>query len=131
MRRHSLQSLRPGLACLAALVLTASLAGCASAPPVPRSFEASPDIYRVMAENGRFRLIEVTWKPGQRDRMHSHPEAAGYALTNCMVRAHFRDGTTATYPFKAGTGNVQDAIAAHSIENIGTSDCKIIMFEPR
>jgi hypothetical protein len=31
----------------------------------------------------------------------------------------------------AGTARVQPPIASHRVENIGTSDCRLIMFEPK
>ncbi|MFO1328849.1 MAG: hypothetical protein U1F56_15935 [Rubrivivax sp.] len=113
------------------LLLAAAMSGCASTPPVPRSFEASPDVYKVLAEDGRYRVIEATWKPGQRDQVHAHPPAAAYPLTDCRLRSQHGVGYVTTFNVKAGVGSVQEAVVAHSVENVGTSDCRIIMFEPR
>lgn len=41
-----------------------------------RSYVASPDVYKVIAESNNTRVILATWKPGQRDAWHSHPPAA-------------------------------------------------------
>ena len=51
-------------------------AGTAFAQAFPHSLVASPDIYKVIAENAQYRVIEVNWQPGQRDVMHSHPARA-------------------------------------------------------
>lgn len=67
---------RAQLFALFALAVLAS--GSALAQGLPRSFEASPDIYKVIAEDTRYRIIAVTWKPGQRDQLHSHPASAVY-----------------------------------------------------
>ena len=94
--------------------------GTASAQGVPRSFVASPDVYKVIAQDDKYLVIEVTWKPGQRDQFHSHPASA-------MARAR----TSVCRRRKAGQSAVQAPVASHSVENIGKSDCKIIMFEPK
>ena len=73
-------------------VLTVVTAGLVSAQPLPRSFEASPDVYKVIAENNEYRVIAVTWKPGQRDVQHSHPASTVYYLTNSALRIHAQDG---------------------------------------
>lgn len=113
-----------------ALALAASGA-VALAQDLPRSFVASPEIYKVIAENAEQRVIAVTWKPGQRDAMHSHPSSAVYYLTDCSLRVHVRDGPSRDVQPRAGMAVVQMAIAAHAIENIGTSDCRLVMVEPR
>lgn len=112
------------------LALAALTAGPVLAQVIPRSFEASPDIYKVVAENGQYRVIAVTWKPGQRDQMHSHPANAVYYLTDCSVRVHMPDGSFRDYKPRAGAAFVQAPIPGHILENTGTSECKIVMFEP-
>ena len=104
--------------------------GWVLAQGLPRSFEASPDIYKVIAENTQYRVIAVTWKPGQRDQLHSHPASAAYYLVDCSVRVHMPDGTFRDFNPRAGTAIVQAPIPGHVLENTGTSECKIIMFEP-
>ena len=105
--------------------------GTAIAQTVPLSFVASPEIYKVIAENEQYRVIEVTWKPGQRDQFHSHPMSGGYFLTDCALRYHAPDGKFADGTRTAGRAFVQPAIPSHSLENIGQSACKLIMFEPK
>ena len=113
----------------ATIVLAVLTTGAALAQGLPRSFETSPDVYKVIAENAQFRVIAVTWKPGQRDQLHSHPASAVYYLTDCSLRIHMPDGT-----FRDGKPHgqaiVQPPIPGHILENTGTSDCKLIMFEP-
>lgn len=116
--------------CATALTI-GTLSGLALAQSVPLSFFASPDIYKVIAENDQYRVIQVTWKPGERDQPHAHPMAAVYFLTDCVLRSHAPDGTTQQAPRKAGFARVQPAVAEHSVENIGPADCQAIMFEPK
>jgi len=114
----------------ASLALAALTTGAALAQVSPRSFEASPDIYKVIAQNAQYRVIAVTWKPGQRDQLHSHPASAVYYLTDCSVRIHLPDGTSRDAKPPAGAAIVQPPIPGHILENTGASDCKLIMFEP-
>lgn len=109
---------------------------CGGAAPlhaqVPHSLAASPDIYKVIAEDARYRVIEVTWAPGQRDVQHSHPASAVYYPMDCSLLPFRADGTAlAQRDAPAGFAIVQPPIASHSIQNVGTKPCKLIMFEPK
>ncbi|WP_374666471.1 hypothetical protein [Ramlibacter sp.] len=106
------------------------LAGGALAQDLPRSYVASPDIYKVIAQDAQFKVIAVTWKPGQKDIVHSHPANAVYYLTDCSLRIHAPDGTSREAQPRAGYAVVQRPIPGHVLENVGTADCRLIMFEP-
>lgn len=97
----------------------------------PLSFVASPEVYKVITENAQYRIIAATWQPGQRDKPHAHPAAGIYFLTDCRVRKHAPDGTFREGERRAGHSAVQEPVPAHAFENIGTSACRLIMFEPR
>ena len=107
------------------------IAGLASAQTAPLSITASPDIYKVIAEDSKYRVIEVTWKPKQKDVQHSHPAAAVYYLNDCSLRSFAKDGSQVDLFPQKGVARVQSAIPSHAMENIGTTDCKLIMFEPK
>jgi mannose-6-phosphate isomerase-like protein (cupin superfamily) len=120
------------------LLLTIFIAGTFGAlhavwaQEVPRSYLASPDVYKVIGENEQYRVIAVTWKPGQRDNWHSHGSVvAGYNLTDCNMRAHTPDGKSEDRNSKAGDARVRPQAPSHSLENIGKEDCRIILFEPK
>jgi len=102
----------------------------AFAQELPRSFVASPDIYKIIAENDQYKVVSVTWKPGQKDVIHSHPASAVYYLTDCSLRIYAKDGAFRDAQPRAGAAIVQRPIPGHVLENIGTSDCRLIMFEP-
>lgn len=106
--------------------------GFAVAQAVPHSLVASPDIYKVIAENEQYRVIEVTWKPGQRDQVHSHPASAVFYPMDCTLRGFDSSGAEIGSRLnQAGTAIVQRLISAHSVENVGKADCRLIMFEPK
>lgn len=112
--------------------LAVALAGVPNAQgqALPRSYVASPDIYKVIAQNEQFKVIAVTWKPGQKDTLHAHPANAVYYLTDCMLRVHAPDGKFRDNQPKAGSAIVQKEIPGHVLENIGSADCRLVMFEP-
>jgi len=104
----------------------------ALAQQAPRAPVASPNIYRVVAENEQYRIIEATWKPGQRDGWHSHgAPSAGYNVTDCTVRLHMPDGKVTDITSKAGEGRIGPQVVSHSLENVGKADCRLILFEPK
>lgn len=106
--------------------------GTSLAQVVPPSFTASPDIYKVVTESGQFRVIEVTWKPGQRDQFHSHPPGGlFYYVTDCSLRLHRPDGRSDDIVHTAGDAGVNPSILSHSAENVGKAVCKLVMFEPK
>jgi quercetin dioxygenase-like cupin family protein len=107
------------------------LAAGAAAQTVPLSFQASPEVYKVVAESATQRVIEVTWAPGQRDLPHAHPAAAVYFVTDCRLRFFLPDGTSRDGEPKAGQAAVQGPVVSHAVQNIGTSVCKLVMFEPK
>ena len=113
-------------ALLAALAL-----GPAGAQPVPRGFEASPDVYKVIAENPKYRVVAVTWKPGQKDQPHGHPDSAVYYLTDCQLRLTRPDGSVYEGRPRAGMALLQEPVVSHVVENVGPADCRIVMFELR
>jgi len=98
----------------------------------PPSWTASPDVYKVVVENGQFRVVEGTWIPGQRDQFHSHPNGGlVYFVTDCLLRLHSPDGRTENVHQSAGSGSWQPAFDSHWVENVGKETCKEVLFEPK
>jgi len=111
--------------------LLSLVAGASTGQSVAPDFTASPDVYNVSAENGQYRIVEGTWKPGQRDAFHSHPAMLYYWVTPCSLRAHMPDGATRDFSVVAGQAGYQPPVASHAVENVSTSECKIVMFESK
>jgi hypothetical protein len=100
------------------------------AADVPLSHVADPAVYKVIAENDLFRVVLATWKPGQRDVSHSHPANAAYRLNDCTIRSYGPDNKMQSEGARlAGTINLQPPIANHSLENLGKSDCQVLIVE--
>jgi hypothetical protein len=127
---HSHRSVTQSVVTGTTLALLA-FAGTAWAQGAPRSFVASPDVYKVIAQDQTYLVIEATWAPGQRDKPHSHPHSARYALTYCSLRGTLPDGTKSEGSIDAGQAAVRGSVESVSAENIGRSACKMIFFEPK
>jgi hypothetical protein len=104
----------------------------AVADEAPDAVTVSPDVYKVIAENDSLRVVAATWKPGQRDLMHSHPAIGIYILSDCdKMRVHHAEGTSKDWSAKSGTAGANTAVAAHAIENVGDTECRLVFFEPK
>ena len=96
----------------------------------PRSFVASPDVYTMVAQGPRSKVILATWQPGQRDAWHSHSEMGVYYLTPCSLRLRFPGGGSQEfYGIPEGYAVVHSPVESHQAENIGSNVCKMVMFE--
>jgi hypothetical protein len=101
------------------LACSTLLASFASAADAPRCYVASPDIYRVIAQDSRSKTVLATWKPGQRDAWHSHPNRAEYFLTDCDFRIYTPEGNYRDRFRKEGFGYREGPVESHSFENRG------------
>jgi hypothetical protein len=107
-----------------------ALASGAAAQETPLSYQASPAVYTLLAEDANFRVILATWQPGQKDVQHSHSASVAYRLTDCAARSYGGDGKVlGEGAAKAGSVILQDKIGSHSLENVGAAECKVLLVE--
>jgi hypothetical protein len=107
-----------------------AMASLAWAENAPSAAEASPEIYKVVAEDENMRVLEATWQPGQKDAWHSHPPMTAYRVTDCEIRAFLSDGTQREVTRKAGSASARSRVVAkHSVQNRGTGVCRMIITE--
>lgn len=117
---------------LAAAALAAAFVGSAAAQDVKPSYLASPDVYKVISQDERYIVMEVTWKGGQKDNMHSHPKGlVVHFLTDCHSRLTTPDGKATESKRKAGETRITGPVAAHTFENLAQTDCKHIHVEAK
>lgn len=115
------------MACSIALGAAPSIA-----EDVPTAPEASPDVYKILAENDQFRVIEATWQPGQEDNFHSHPaDRVSLYQTDCKLRLTKPDGTYRDANPKAGKAKARTGkpVKSHKAKNIGDNVCVIRIVE--
>ncbi|HXQ51095.1 MAG TPA: hypothetical protein VN802_08390 [Stellaceae bacterium] len=102
----------------------------APAKEAPRSWVASPGVYKVIGQNAQYRIILATWKPGQIDKPHSHKAGTTVTLTDCETRNHPTGAAPVDRPpRKAGDVLPLTATPSHQNENVGKAVCQIVLIE--
>ena len=91
--------------------------------------KVAPHVYKVVFENERARVLEVTMEPGARAEIHSHPDYFVYFLAPGKVKFTNASGETQEVEWPAGTSMWREA-EEHATENIG-GPVRAIFFEPK
>jgi hypothetical protein len=81
---------------------------------------SNPELYRVVMENDRVRVLEYRDRPGDRTAVHGHPDSVMIALSSFRRRLIHGD-RKAEVALEAGTVRWLEA-QAHAGENIGESE---------
>ena len=79
-------------------------------------------------DNPRVRVLDVTLKPGEKERTHSHPAYVVYVIEGGKVRNHAADGSVVEAEFKAGDVVYPDPLT-HWAENIGNTTLRLVLVE--
>lgn len=87
-----------------------------------------PDIYRLLFENDRVRVMEVTFKPGTKIGPHSHPDHVGYVVTGGTLRLTPEGGKSTDASLDHGSVLYIPA-ETHAAENAGPTTIKVIVTE--
>ena len=91
--------------------------------------KVAPHVYKVVFENERARVLEVTMEPGSRADLHSHPDYFVYFLSGGKVRFATAAGETQEVELPAGASMWREA-EQHATENIGGL-IRALFFEPK
>jgi quercetin dioxygenase-like cupin family protein len=99
--------------------------------PADDGTKLAPDVYKLIFENDRVRVIRVGTRPGRRTPMHSHPGSAfRYSMhPNTKVRLTMPDGTTRELENKAGFARWTELATRHAHENIGATEGRTVLVE--
>ena len=92
--------------------------------------KVAPHVYKVLFENERARVLEVSMEPGDSSEMHSHPDYLVYMLADGKVKFTMPSGETAEVEVTAGTPMWREA-EEHSTENVGSTAIHGLFFEPK
>ena len=82
----------------------------------------------VKLDNPRVRVLDVTLKPGEKEKTHSHPAYVVYIIEGGKVRNHASDGAVVEAEFKAGDVLYRDPLT-HWAENIGNTTIRLMLVE--
>jgi beta-alanine degradation protein BauB len=88
-----------------------------------------PDMFTVMLENDHVRVLEWTFKPGEKELPHTHPEMVTYILSGGKRAAYGADGNLINErEMKAGQV-FWSGPTKHVLVNTGTAEIKAIIVE--
>jgi quercetin dioxygenase-like cupin family protein len=88
-----------------------------------------PDMYKVLLENDRVRVLEWTFKPGDKEPPHTHPEMVTYLLAGGKRQAYGADDKLLNErDMKAGQAFWSPPVK-HWLVNTGTTEIKAIIVE--
>ncbi|MCC7292324.1 MAG: hypothetical protein IT449_09720 [Phycisphaerales bacterium] len=90
--------------------------------------KVGPTIYKTVFENDAVRLCSITFKPGEKIAMHSHPDHLVYILTEGKLKLSYADGKTQDLEGKPGAANWIKA-ESHAAENVGNAEFRGIVVE--
>ena len=90
--------------------------------------KVGPDIYKLLFENDRVRVMEIDFKPGAKIAEHSHPDHMLYVTSSGTLRISHPDGKSVDVTPNVGDVLWTDA-ETHWAENIGTTEVKAVIVE--
>lgn len=90
--------------------------------------EAAPNVYTVLFENERVRLLEARIKPGDSSAMHAHPNYLVYSPEDSKVTFTEAAGQSIDVDLRAGQAMWREA-EEHSAKNNGSADVVALLFE--
>ena len=90
--------------------------------------KVDPKHYKVEFENDQVRVLRITYAPGEKGVMHSHPEGMVVFLTDAKGKFTFPDGKTEKRDFKKGFFSWVPA-TTHQGENVGSKPFELIQIE--
>ncbi len=91
--------------------------------------KTDPSFNKVLVDNEYITATEVTFQPGVKTNMHTHPAAFIYVLTDGVLFIRYADGVTQTFELKAGDSAYQGPEKPHFTENTGTKPAKLLLVE--
>ncbi len=92
--------------------------------------KVAPHVYKVLFENERARVLEITLEPGARTEMHSHPDYFAYFLDAGKGKFTTASGETEEIEWPANTSMWRPA-EEHAAESLTSTTIRAVFFEPK
>lgn len=94
----------------------------------PDALKGASNVYKLVMENDRIRVLDVKFKPGDKAVMHSHPDHLVYVLADGTLRLSLPDGSSQDFQLKAGQA-VWIGAGPHATENLGKTEAHNLVVE--
>lgn len=88
----------------------------------------APEVYEVLVDNNRVRVLEVRGEPGGTLPVHSHPDSVLHMLSGTTIVDTSQQGEAQRAEVPAGATFWAPA-TTHSVENVGTGEVHFIRVE--
>ncbi len=112
------------IALLAAVVTLGMRAAFAAGDPLT----VGPEIYKLKFENERVRVMDITFAPGAKADMHTHPDHIAIITQSGKLTLSYPDGTTKDLEGKVGDAFFIPA-ETHAAVNSGGTELKGVVIE--
>lgn len=83
---------------------------------------------KVLTDNEKVNVAEVTFAPGAVADWHSHPQYSVYAVSDVKMKTEFKDKDAVTVELKAGQVGWSEAVT-HKTTNVGKKPFTVIVTE--
>jgi quercetin dioxygenase-like cupin family protein len=83
---------------------------------------------KVLTDNDKVSISEVTFDPGAVADWHSHTQYAAYAVTNVKMKVEMKDKEAVVVDLKAGQAMYSPAVT-HKTTNVGKKPFTVIVTE--
>jgi beta-alanine degradation protein BauB len=108
------------------VALFALMVFCATSASAQDPVRVAPNIYKVLLENARVRVLEVNAKAGEKTVMHWHPDYVVYSFNDGKARFTDAKGVSTESDFNAGQVRWR-AAERHATEAV--TDIHALLFE--
>ena len=83
---------------------------------------------KVLTDNDKVTVSEVTFAPGAVADWHSHPQHSVYAITDVKMKTEIKDKEPVVVEFRAGQAGWSEPVS-HKTTNVGKKPFKVIVTE--
>ncbi len=90
--------------------------------------QVAGNVYKLVMENDRVRVMKATFQPGAKAVMHEHPDHVIYMLQGGKAKLTNAEGKTDVLDLKTGDAVFLKA-QAHEAQNIGQAPRDILVVE--
>ena len=111
------------------LTLAASFVMPAFAFAAPDPLAAAPDMYKLLFEDAHIRIMEVSFKPGQKIAKHTHPHAHYVTVLSPGTLTIFKEDGSSTVNQLKAEQVVNLPAETHWAENTGKTDVTLLVSE--
>lgn len=92
------------------------------------AMQMASNVYKMLMENDRVRMLKVVFKPGDRAVMHHHPDHAVYVVKGGKLHFTYPSGNPEDMELESGKGIFLDA-QTHEATNVGDDEIELIVVE--